>query len=781
MSRSSPKHPQTPTSEPIRAPRPPRPPVDLGDEDILPAMGERLRQLALGSLAALIACRAYFPGENASTGTGLTWIFLLLLVAGLAILATVVGGSFRPRFSLTDLVVVLLIVMVGMSAGHAKDRRAAIILAWEWGGLAIAYLLARQLPRTKGESQALFGVLAASAVAVAAFGFYQIQVELAPLRALFKANPAAALAAAGIPADSLSQAAFEDRLIGSNEPFSTFALTNSLAGFLIGPLVLGISIAFERIRKVEALSTKIHALVLAAVPGLILASCLLATKSRSAYLGTALGITLIAVRAWGKVSTRMLIGLTLGGVVGIGSLVAIGISTRQLDIEVITESSKSLKYRMEYWRGTWDLIQNEDGVFWNGLGPGNFGTPYLLYKLPQASEEIVDPHNFILEIWSTAGLPALLALVTALGLGFWNLLRPFRQEVISGSPNNSDLLYPKHATWLIVFGSLSWILICFLGDLNPFQPGLTGRWVMLGLGWAIAVVLASPLWRNTQWPTGAAAPVILAMTVNLLAAGGLGIPPVALCLWVPLAIGLNLREDQACGRLRAPLSRWWLFIPACLWSAVMGTFVGAIGPHWKSQSLIAQAQTIMKRPMPDYDLASKTYLEAAVVDPLAAAPWLGLADLEYSYYLSPASQGVKNVWSRVLLTYDKAVAEPRPNTVALQRRRAAAARNIYSRLGENAIILEDIRLLSYINRANRIASQLYPTSAILHAELALSSSNIGLFPDAVREGREALRLSELTPHRDKKLSEKVRKDLEEKISEWEKAKAPEEIPVKPEP
>ncbi len=40
--------------------------------------------------------------------------------------------------------------------------------------------------------------------------------------------------------------------------------------------------------------------------------------------------------------------------------------------------------------------------------PGNFKSVYPHYKLPQASEEIGDPHNFMLEIAASVGLPGLL-------------------------------------------------------------------------------------------------------------------------------------------------------------------------------------------------------------------------------------------------------------------------------------------------------------------------------------------------------------------------------------
>ncbi len=56
-------------------------------------------------------------------------------------------------------------------------------------------------------------------------------------------------------------------------------------------------------------------------------------------------------------------------------------------------------------------------TFWLGVGPGNFAAPYLRYKLPEASEEILDPHNLFLEVWATGGFWALLALMAAVGVG----------------------------------------------------------------------------------------------------------------------------------------------------------------------------------------------------------------------------------------------------------------------------------------------------------------------------------------------------------------------------
>src|SRR5438874_6188910 len=55
---------------------------------------------------------------------------------------------------------------------------------------------------------------------------------------------------------------------------------------------------------------------------------------------------------------------------------------------------------------------------WLGVGPGNFGRLYPSYMLPRAFEQVKDPHNFLLEMWATGGLFALLALLITLGMFF---------------------------------------------------------------------------------------------------------------------------------------------------------------------------------------------------------------------------------------------------------------------------------------------------------------------------------------------------------------------------
>ena len=403
-------------------------------------LGEFLRRAALGLTAMLVVSRAYFPSEDAQSGSGLIWVFAMLATSAIAIASYAFAGKLRVRWSWADAAVVALMLLVAVSASHAADRRPAITMAWEWGSLGFLYVLIRNLPRSRGESAALAGAVVATAVAVAAYGLYQVPVEFPQLRDLFQRNPGLVMQRMGVDPNSPAVQALKSRLY-SNEPFSTFALPNSLAGFLVGPMALAFAVALENLRR-EGRGSRLVALGMASVPGLIMLACLVLTKSRSAYIGLFVALLVLAWRARRALPTKILASSGIGLVVLVGALVVGGVATKQLDIQVITEGPKSLRYRLEYWVGAWGVITDAPspfgrsravtasrppGTFWSGVGPANFATPYLGHKLPEASEEIQDPHNMVLEVWADSGVFAMLALLAALAIGLREILGPSRE------------------------------------------------------------------------------------------------------------------------------------------------------------------------------------------------------------------------------------------------------------------------------------------------------------------------------------------------------------------
>jgi hypothetical protein len=135
---------------------------------------------------------------------------------------------------------------------------------------------------------------------------------------------------------------------------------------------------------------------------------------------------------------------------------------------------------------------------------------------------------------------------------------------------------------------------------------------------------------------------------------------------------------------------------------------------------------------------------------------------------------------RPLIALDNAL-DPKwrnPSNLGLRRSQASYARAILREMPEDAKPFELLSLKTTIVKASRWAARIYPTSASIRAELAQASADIGMYPDAVREGNQALLLDKLTPHTEKKLSKALRAYLEAQVPRWE-AQAKEPPPVAP--
>ncbi len=632
-------------------------------------------------------------------------------------------------------------------------------------------------------------MIAATAVAVAAYGIYQVKVELPPIQHKYLTNGlyrAEVLQMMNIEPGSAHQKLFEDRFLGSNEPFATFALANSLAGFLVGPLVVMLALGWSNLTRREgAVGSRGGALALWAFPTFVMLLCLILDKSRSATIGLAVGLAVIAWRERKQVSKRTLLLGGVGGLVVVGAIVAVEFRNGRLDLQVLTESGKSMRYRREYWIGAWRAINASRRAFWNGYGPANFSAPYVLHKLPEASEDVKDPHNLVLEVWATAGLwaagrgsGATVAVVPG-----WSTTGAARAE--AESPNEPNLPVgrrkrdssapPVGVAWLIAVGAMGWILACPpIGGLNPFdvKGEMFFRWLFLGIAWPVAIGCGVLAWRRRPLDPAWLGAGALAILVNLLAAGGIGIPTVAMGLWVTLALALNLREDRSCGRLREAGGRATAYGFAAVWMAFVGTFFGAVGPYWYCESAMADAEDALRVRPPKYERAEAAYLRAKDLDKYNPQPWLALASLDLKTWELRGAKGDDLRWNKVPVEMLEAVEAPRPvDSWSLHRERARTTKLLLNTLGDKISPKQRTKLQADVANASRRAVILYPTNASLRAWLAEASADIGMIPDALTEGEEALRLDKLTPHAARRLDPKIRVWLEGKLPEWRKAVA----------
>jgi hypothetical protein len=708
---------------------------------------QRLRPWLLCGMTALFVARPLFPSESAAThGDGLTAVMLWIALGVFWLLGAIGRPKFQVRFGWTDAAVVLLLgwyVVAGVWAVRHGTPRPALNMLWEWIGMGLSYLLARQFIATAREARAVAAVMVALAVGLSGYGLYQSAYEMPQTRAHYAADPDAALRGAGLwfPPGSPERKLFESRL-ENPEPMATFALTNSLAALLAPWLVVlaGVGVASVRSRK------RLLAVVLCLIP---VTACLLLTKSRSGYVAACMGLLLV----WLVCRERKArIGWKMPAVAGWIAAVLVAAALIVEGPAVLGKAWKSFGYRVQYWQSSARMIADHPLV---GCGPGNFQNAYTQYKLPEASEEVADPHNFLLDVWATAGTPAVLALLAVLGSFTWAMMagkggspklphsNPLPKGDGTDGTDESDLNGWKY---VLAGGMLGFLLSAPLGLMSAAPPGAAA--VLLGL--PLAAIAVALLWgwiREGRLPGLLPAVGVVVLLVALLATGGIGLPSVAGTLWLLLALGLG--------------GRWPRVLPSyAAWSALAVGIALAVTCYTTAYSPVLNCQANLRLAERDSARAVEHLAAAAMADPLAAEPWRQLAAIEFeNWWQHPNSE---ETILRSTQASGKAL-KLAPNSAAIwlasgDRAYRASFKTDQSgkRLAPHAIV--------YSVDAYRAAARLYPNSAVYHAKLAEAYRAAG-DPSAFRqEAENALRLDDATPHLDKKLPAELRGRLSQGLN-----------------
>jgi Tfp pilus assembly protein PilF len=708
----------------------------------------------LAALIALLVATPMIPSESAAQfGTGIVLVMLHLVLLVVWLVTALATERPELRMGWTGAAIVVFLLLVSTSAlvivvTGGGNARPAINMLWQWISFGVSFFLLRQTIRTPSECRALCAVMVALAVGLAVYGYYQYFYAMPTLRAQYQRDPEKVLRESNIdaPPGTPARKQFESRL-SSVEPIATFALTNSLAGLLAPWLIaaLGIAAAGWPDRQHRALATA--GVVYAAV---LISGCLLLTKSRSAWLATAMGVVLIALygRQRGRTldwripicGAAMLVFLSLAAVVFGG-----------LDTQVLSEAPKSLLYRFQYWQATAAMIVDNP---WFGCGPGNFQTCYTAYKLPEASETVADPHNFLLEVWATAGTPALFALLAVLGAFIWQLWRATAAQQTflhslgvtrdSGAKGSGAVrsIYAGAVAGLLFAYPCSWLVGYALEEVElPFAVRLPAVWIV-GLPAAVVWIVLVHRWvLGGRLPVSVPVIALAVLLVSLLAAGGIGFPGVAQSLWVLLAAALNIAETP-----RPSAARWkrtlmiGLLVLATLLAAAC--YLTAYQPVLRAAALLGQASQFQSQG--EIDAADEACEQAAQRDPFSAEPWRMRALLALQRW---QQTGADSDFQR----FETFVAE--------LVRRDPRSSQVRKEIGNWYLIAFDARpRVEYIRSAiawYRAAVERYPNSNILHAQLASTYARAGDRPAAQREAEIALQLDAQLPHKEQKLREQT--------------------------
>ncbi len=673
------------------------------------------------------------PGEAIVEGVTIGWATFWLVLAALLALRQVCVCPAYPwdRIDAIVLVGITWVVLDAFIAGQQSNARAAWNGGWTWAALLAAFVVLRRLFSDPATKRTFLAMMLALAVGNASHGIYQFSVSLPAQRAEYeKATPeqrARMLREAGISVDSYSPTLrqFEDRL-RSTEPFAGFGLPNSLAGFLLPWLVFGFFLVES---EQPAMGRSWRFIV--AVGLLVLCACLVLTKSRSAWLAAILSMPFVLWAGTRKLKERWFIW---SGIVGfLLAVVGLGIWSGTLDRPILTEALVSLRYRLEYWRATVNLIGEHP---WFGCGPGNFQIYYVQYKLPQASETVADPHQFVLEIASTFGMPGL-ALAVILAIAVVAKARPSMLRGVSVQTHEPS--GPQNRLTVGVLGAiLAWLAAPWYGALLDLPAEMEPH-LELPVSWCIGLPAAALMlvalrpwihrgtdqnhWYSVAW---------LTLAVHLSACGGISYPNVAIgwwCLVAALGPAPAIASEQ-------PAFRSSSAIALLLMLTALGAVWTGYRPVISGLSYLHQAARA-NRPAQAFALLKK----AAEVDPWNPEPWKWSTQLLFERWAVQPIDDHRREWQEAL------------EQAKRRDRRSHPLAEWEGRLALRAYRLHgDQRDLQRAVKAFTRASQLYPNSAFAYAQLAWVTSLVGQPSQAARYAARALQLDACVPHQEWKLA-----------------------------
>lgn len=758
----------------------------------------------LAWLAALFAARWLMPTEGSTEGLTLWHVQLVLFTAVARAVCEWRIGEQRLRFDAMDgaigLLVVAQVVSALMVVFGVGDARAAINVAWEWIGSGILiWMLRQELTSWRVARQLCLG-LSITAGVLAGFGVWQHYIGYGELSRDYDrlvaehdqlaerlrgdgVSPARAsatdmrkletlrneMARKQIPIEKSARQSLELRLKASSEPLGMFALANSFAGLLIvmGLIAVGLM-------NGPSPSRWLSLLIVA-----VIAFCVLLTKSRTAWVGLLAGVSWWTLRVttarWGqsketdRQGRRLQVGAwVIVGLCVVGVAVGIAALSGGLDRAVLSEAPKSLRYRLEWWHGTWATIREH---FWFGTGPGNFRDYYLAHKLPESSEEIADPHNFVFDVWANAGTFGLLGLLACLGLMARPILhRPSPKhdhaEQTGNLPDESawtsagvwgvGLAFPLSALGMEFFGHGNDERLWWLG-------GIWWSLWLIGVAWSrrghhVAKATGEP---REWWQPFALEAANIALLVHLLGAGGIAMPAITQLLWLvwamrtnglePLAAPQNekmpsesARQDVLAGQFSA--ARCALIAAAlsavCLWTATM--------PEMLCRMLIQGGDFEWGRRQ--VESAQARYLDAVAADRWAIEPLERLADVGLQrWQQSQLDADFETVLSRLQVIRDRLPFASRPYRRLGQ---AWLARFDRSRAPDHARMAAE----SFAAAVER-----YPHHAGLLSEWATACHGAGLSEQAREVAQRAIRQDDINRqagHSDKFLPADIRGHME---------------------
>lgn len=402
------------------------------------------------------------------------------------------AGAPPPGYRWTGLelgTALLLIAGLGSSL-VASNMRIAINAAVDWLCYPLlAVVLTQVLRGSRWRGWALAVVLAAATVQAVECA-EQYYVGFDETWEFYQQGKADFWAAQGLSLDSPQVELFEQRML-SREAQGFLGHSNVAGAYLALCGLAAAGLAVRQVGRLMAQGDTMSSLQqLRAVGMVVLAGGMLFAVTLTGSLGALASLAVAVVFAGAVLCLRQRIArhrrraLAIGaGVVLLGGLGVVGHGLYHGSLP-----NPSLDFRWKYWQASAGMFADHP-LF--GVGRENFGHHYTVYKTPESSEEVANPHNLFVQAACESGVVGLLAVMALVAGAVLKLSRP---PALPAAPTSSrapgdDARRNAGLTFvsIIVFAPILLTILLLQGkyDFNYLYYVGTKFSLMFLLGWLV--------------------------------------------------------------------------------------------------------------------------------------------------------------------------------------------------------------------------------------------------------------------------------------------------------
>ncbi len=402
-------------------------------------------------LLAVLAIRATYTEsphiatmdpEQALTNQAFSLIIssVLLLCVVIWVIVALYTGTVACRFGWIEVGIAMFIAAGAVGIAVASDKRSAVTDFVTFLAPMLTAVLLVQILDCTGKVRLVLLLL----VAMAILNLYQCIEQATTSNAMmieqYEQDPQLQLGPLGIKEGSFKQWLYEHRLY-SKDIRGFFKTSNSAGSFAILALSALVAAVFRPGRDAACPETVFRRNFVWLVALLAVAALLITLSKGAIAAATVAGAMFAVYLCFGGILRRHRKAIFV--VCILLMLLAGAAIVRYGNAHGTLPGGNSMLVRWQYWVASWQMFCEHPF----GVGPGNFASYYLHYKVAAAIETVKDPHNFLLSILTQYGPLGLAGFVMAFAVPM--LMVVFRPGPSAPRPRHGDALAGRrNIRWL---------------------------------------------------------------------------------------------------------------------------------------------------------------------------------------------------------------------------------------------------------------------------------------------------------------------------------------------